>query len=268
MSDKTNKQNRIIDSKKIYTAPEYRKTAFHCPHCNICAHHKWSSPMRYNVSIVLKELRIYLLETYYNQLLDDGLVKSILNDLTRVYEDISYIRDSKLSFCDNCKKYSIWVDQKMVYPHLSTAPLPVTEMSDPVEELYNEARLIFNQSPRGACALLRLAIQFLVKELGEDENNLNKAIGNLVKEGLPKKIQKALDAVRVVGNNAVHPGEIDIKDNPEIARSLFMLVNFICEKMITENKNVDAIYSSLPSEQIKAINKRDNKIMKSNKLKI
>ena len=75
----------------------------------------------------------------------------------------------------------------MIYPHSSTAPLPIDEMPENVKELFNEARAVLNQSPRGACALLRLAIQYIVKELGEDEKNLNKAIGSLVEKGLPKK---------------------------------------------------------------------------------
>jgi hypothetical protein len=43
----------------------------------------------------------------------------------------------------------------------------------------------------------------------------------LVKNGaISEKIQQALDAVRVVVNNAVHPGELEIRDNQEIVLSL------------------------------------------------
>ena len=216
--------NSNAKANQKYTTPEYRKTAFHCSHCNVYAHQNWAS----------------------------------------IHNESNWMKEFSSSFCYHCKKYSIWNNRKMVYPHLSTAPLPVAEMPKLVKKLYKEARAISNQSPRGACALLRLAIQFLVKELGENEEHLNTAIGNLVKKGLPKRIQQSLDAVRVIGNNAVHPGEIDIKDNPEIANSLFMLVNFISEKMITEDKKVDAIYSSLPKNKIEAINKRDSR-MNSNK---
>lgn len=252
-------KNKKANSNKNYTTPEYEKTAFHCPHCNICSRQEWLSVYIYNIPVVIDELRIFLLEQYHKQFLTEHLVRVILNDLSRIYEHKSHIQNNRLSFCNHCKKYSIWVNQKMVYPHLSTAPLPTAEMPESVQELYNEARAISNQSPRGACALLRLAIEFLVKELGEDKSDLNTAIGNLVKKGLPEKIQQSLDAVRVIGNNAVHPGEINIKDNPEIAGSLFMLVNFISEKMITEDKAVDAIYSSLPKSKIEAINKRDSR---------
>ena len=198
-----------------------------------------------------------------NRLTIDNFIGRALRDLSTIYDELYRIVDSKFAFCDHCKKYSVWVKEKMVYPYFSTAPLPVTEMPESIKEVYNEARSILNQSPRGACALLRLAIQFLVRELEGDKKHLNTAIGNLVKKGLPGKIQKSLDAVRVIGNNAVHPGVIDIKDNPRIASSLFMLVNFICEKMITEDKKVDAIYNALPPGTIQAINNRDNRADKN-----
>ena len=96
-------------------------------------------------------------------------------------------------------------------------------------------------------------------ELGESGNNLDTAIGNLVKQGLPTRIQKALDGVRVIGNNAVHPGQIDVEDNPEIALSLFTLVNLIVENMITRMKKVDELYTLLPDAMKEHIEKRDTR---------
>ncbi|MDE0092558.1 MAG: DUF4145 domain-containing protein, partial [Oligoflexia bacterium] len=215
----------------------------------VYAKQNWYAISRYDLENFQKETEYFLRHNGVDYI--DGF-------LSKMYTEF-YVGNGHLSFCSHCKKCSIWVNRQMVYPHLSTAPLPIVEMPESVRELYNEARFIASQSPRGACALLRLAIQLLIKELGENDSNLNKAIGNLVKKGLPETIQKALDSVRVVGNNAVHPGEIDIKDDPQIANSLFMLLNFISEKMITENNKVDAIYNSLPKKKLQAINERDNR---------
>ena len=66
-----------------------------------------------------------------------------------------------------------------------------------------------------------------------------------------------MDAVRVIGNNAVHPGEIDLKDDRETATALFELLNMIVEVMITQPKKVDQIYDKIPQGAKEAIEKRD-----------
>ena len=132
-------------------------------------------------------------------------------------------------------------------------------MPEDVKEDYEEARLVVEVSPRSAAALLRLALQKLMRHLGESGENLNDDIANLVKKGLPEKIQKALDALRVIGNNAVHPGELDLRDDKETALALFELLNMIVEVMITQPKKVNEIYDKLPKGAKEAIKKRDNK---------
>jgi hypothetical protein len=51
--------------------------------------------------------------------------------------------------------------------------------------------------------------------------DITKDIGSFVKKGLSPKIQKALDIVRVVGNESVPPGQIDLNDNPATTTKLF-----------------------------------------------
>ena len=70
-------------------------------------------------------------------------------------------------------------------------------------------------------------------------------------------IQQSLDIVRVVGNNAVHPGELDIKDDQPTAMKLFELVNLIAQSMITQPKEIKAVYESLPDGARQQIEKRD-----------
>jgi hypothetical protein len=71
-------------------------------------------------------------------------------------------------------------------------------------------------------------------------------------------VQQALDYCRVVGNNSVHPGEINLNDTPEIANSLFEMVNFIVEDRIARPKQVQALYGQLPQAARDAIEKRDS----------
>ena len=137
--------------------------------------------------------------------------------------------------------------------------MPNVDIPPDIKKDYEEARRIINRSPRGAAALLRLCIQKLCAHLGESGNNINDDISALVKKGLNPRIQKSLDIVRVIGNEAVHPGTIDLRDNPEIAVHLCKLINVIAEAMITQPKEIDTLYETLPPDKRAQIDRRDGK---------
>ena len=106
--------------------------------------------------------------------------------------------------------------------------------------------------------MLRLGIQKLMVHLGEKGKNINDDIASLVLKGLDTRIQKALDVVRVVGNSAVHPGQIDLNDDKTIAAKLFGLVNVIVESQITQAKHIEEMYDTVVPDTVKAqIDKRD-----------
>lgn len=147
----------------------------------------------------------------------------------------------------------------MVYPAASTAPLPAEDMPQGVKVGFEDARNIVNASPRAASALLRLALEKLITvELDVKGKDLNDAIRKLVQQGLPEQVQKALDAVRVIGNEAIHPGQIDLSDDVETATALFDLLNWITDDLITKPRKIDEIYESLPQSKKEAIEKRDS----------
>jgi hypothetical protein len=147
---------------------------------------------------------------------------------------------------------------KCIFRHnTGDIPAPNPDLPDEIKTDYQEAKAIVSKSARGAAALLRLAIQKLCKELGEPGKNINDDIASLVRKGLPIRIQQALDIVRVIGNEAVHPGQMDVSDNPAIAVSLFRLVNLIAQHMISEPKAIAELYSSLPPDKLKGIKDRD-----------
>ncbi len=163
-----------------------------------------------------------------------------------------------MAYCSHCKQYSLWLNEKMIYPESTGIQPPNIDLGEDIKEDYLEASSIVNKSPRGAVALLRLSIQKLCKQLGEDGKNINNDIASLVKKGLPPTVQQALDIVRVVGNDAVHPGQIDLKDNQEIANKLFDLINIIANVMITQPKEISALYETLPDGKKDAITTRDS----------
>jgi Domain of unknown function (DUF4145) len=166
-------------------------------------------------------------------------------------------KEFTLSRCNSCGEPTIWHGESMIYPLHSTAEQPSDDLPADVMADFEEARLVANFSPRGAAALLRLALQKLCVHLGESGTNINADIASLVAKGLPVRVQQALDSVRVIGNESVHPGTLDLKDDQETVLKLFRLVNFVAHKLITEPKDIDELYGSLPPDKLAGIAKRD-----------
>lgn len=229
--------------------PEYQKSAFNCPFCGAFAQQVW-----------------YV-----------GSRKAAAGH----YHNLSNI---EVSSCEHCHRDTLWyvpepsplprhivadrpklakvmaeaAAARMIWPATSLGPMPAADLPKEVKSDFVEARGIVAASPRGAAALLRLCVQKLCIELGESGKNLNDDIGALVAKGLPEKIQQSLDTVRVVGNNSVHPGELDHLDDLDIALQLFELVNLIAEVMITQPKRVEAMYERVMSPgQKEQVEKRD-----------
>ena len=160
------------------------------------------------------------------------------------------------SKCVSCLKTSIWLKRKMIYPTTSSLPRPNKDLDEEIKTLYQEARCVYPISPRAAAALLRLCVEKLCTQIGVS-GPLNEQIKNLVEKGVPIQIQQALDYCRVIGNHAVHPGKIDIEDEPNRVTPLFNLINDIAQEMITKPKEINEKYASLPLDEKSKIEKRD-----------
>ena len=250
------------------------KTAFCCPHCNAYSSQDWAHTY---LRFMPQDNRLPIIpsaskrDEFEN---DRTIEKEVRDMLVRWVEQMVkgkpfveeqdqgvYLRNTlqnvHTSQCYNCNEFAIWVNDKLVYPNIKADIAPNPDLPEHIIVLFEEAREIVKYSPKGAAALLRLAIQHLCKELGESGKDINRDIASLVSKGLNPLVQKALDVVRVVGNEAVHPGTIDLDDNREIAHQLFGLLNLITEQMITHPKHVNALYSSLPEGKLAGIAQRD-----------
>lgn len=165
-----------------------------------------------------------------------------------------------MSLCEACGRESVYIGPQLAFPAESDAPQPAADLPSDLVDDFEEARAILPRSPRGSAALLRLVIQKLLPHLGATKKGIDAAIGELVGAGtIRTPIQKALDTVRVIGNESIHPGEMDLKDDRETALALFRIINLIVETAITEPKRLDALYASLPQSKLDGIAKRDAK---------
>lgn len=103
-------------------------------------------------------------------------------------------------------------------------------------------------------------VKKLCKHLGEENNNLFWAIGELFENGLPREIQQMLDIVRITGNESVHLRELDNRDNQETVQPLFTLINWIIEDRITRPNSIQENYGSISADKRKAIDEREEKL--------
>ena len=235
-----------------YVAPTTVETAFNCPHCGSLTTQAWFELFAKErvganllpIIIDQEELGDWKFENVEN--LDER--KELVDWAKRLAQGVPFLERAdndewanltlwnvSAAKCFNCKEFSIWLHGRMLYPTQGTAPEANPDMPVEIRQDYEEASSILDRSPRGAAALIRLAIQKLCKSLGQPGQNLNADIGALVKAGLSIRVQQALDAVRVIGNNAVHPGQLDLRDDRATAETLFKLLNIIVEKMISDD---------------------------------
>jgi hypothetical protein len=263
------------DTRGKYVAPAISETAFNCPHCGALAKQFWFTVHADAIQKDGVPLRIDpgRLDDMTLDHIEDRDERERLKEWARKvakgqpfmepenkYRDYD-LQNVSISRCFNCNEIAIWIHNSLAWPSVGTAALPNVDLPVDVKLDYEEASTILNLSPRGAAALLRLAIQKLCKELGEKGRNIDDDIAALVKKGLDVRVQQALDVVRVIGNQAVHPGQIDLRDDRATAEKLFGLVNLIAEIMITQPKHIAAMFDGLPEGARKAIERRDNKAL-------
>lgn len=238
----------IIFTKKLLSG----KTAlsFVCPQCGTKTSNTFTAYKGFNTNPVENKRQELLT-------LGKGLALN-RNELNKAFRSFLVV-----STCQTCDKSSVWLEtthsETLLYPRVTAnIASPSKDMPKEVAEVYKEASKIMQDSPRAAAALLRLATQQLVDDLVPGKQSLDVKIGSLVKKGLDKQVSNALDSLRVFGNNAVHPGEINIDDSPEIASALFEALNLIVDRMITVKRKIDGLYSKIPDSQKEHITHRDS----------
>ena len=122
----------------------------------------------------------------------------------------------------------------MIFPKGPGRPPAPSEVPAGIAADFNEACLVFADSPKASAALSRRCLEQLLHERNvSTKDNLSEAIDDALATHLPAHIKENLDAVRNVGNFAAHPqksvssGEIldvelsEAEWNLEVLESLF-----------------------------------------------
>jgi hypothetical protein len=240
-----------------HVSPAIDRLAFNCPHCDALARQFWFSvhadPLKSDEKPVLataetiKTLAVgNVEEAEHDRKLKWAEQMASGRPFLEVRREFRNrdVQNVSISYCFNCNQMCLWVYDQLVWP---TRPTPEPELDAVPNERreHEEASEILEASPRCAAALLRLTIEKLCKELGVSGESLKDDIPIFVRQHVDARVQKALDAARMIESNAMHPGQIGLEDDRATAESLSGLVNLICEKMIMEPTHLQALYTRL-----------------------
>lgn len=210
----------------VFTAPAFRENAFTCLHCETFSLMVWS-------------------DLYVHENFQFGLCNIVR------------------CRCMQCTEISIWKFDPdsgtgaLAFPSRVSAPDASLDLPSDCLVDFEEAREICSRSPRGAAALLRLCLQKLLRHIGGKGENIDSDIKTLVAAGLDLHVQQALDVIRVTGNNAVHPLEMNLEDDQDSVLVLFEMINFIVEERISRPLKTQNRFANLPEKARLAIEKRD-----------
>lgn len=238
--------------KEKYVAPEFGLEAFNCAVCGAFSHQRWHAIGEESLN---NSYYVNKFEADTLNFIKQGLVKQYAN-----HTKVKYILS--LSRCYHCQEVSIWVGSNLVYPNATTVGSPNFDMPGDIQALYNEARSIANLSSKSAAALLRLALEKLLIHVGAKIGSIDVMIQDLISKEVISasgSVRKALDSLRLIGNAGVHPTGINLDEDPKAALALFKVINFVVEKLITEEKEMEEIYALVPEDKRKSLDSRRSK---------
>src|SRR6516165_7986757 len=143
-----------------------------------------------------------------------GLLRLVRGDEVRIYLHREFrnrdVQNVSISYCFHCNQMCLWVYDQLVWPRRAGDPEPKLHAPPNVRRECEEATQTLEASPRGAAALLRLTIEKLCKELGVSGESAKDDIAFFVREDVDARVQKVLDAARIIESNAVPPGQIGL----------------------------------------------------------
>jgi Domain of unknown function (DUF4145) len=226
--------------------PQLGTESFSCPHCNVVAHQDWFSlflkPENANdVDVLTPEtVTVHTLVQGKNEWNDikeiDELVERLKkNEVTYVYQKHSQSVKAKManlhvSGCHSCNGFALWMGDRLVFPY------NVEKTPDLIQEDFEEAAAILDESPRGATALLRVCIQKLVPLLKQEGKSLNDYISSLVCKGLEVEIKQAMEVLQVLRNEPGQPTRLETQEDKEMALRFFDSLKVILERRMLRDE--------------------------------
>ena len=112
-------------------------------------------------------------------------------------------------------------------------------MTNEQKQLFNEAKDIFDKSPKAAGALLRCVIERILRDKFQEKHSQS-LLGTILKEKnvqneLGHEIIQLCETCKLIGNDAAHSSLIIYEDeSKQEVELLFELINAIAEELLSK----------------------------------
>lgn len=241
-----------------YEAPVFQKMSFVCPRCGVLAKQEWYK-LLYDPDDALNkvsETLRYLLQQDSNPIFSDADRERLLSSALKLLRQAFKVPKEKgrelwIALCQYCGSFSLWLGERMLYPQTGEAPPPHPDMPPAIRELYEEARGVLPASPRASAALLRVALEGLLEEAGNEKGSLADRLKRAHEEGkLTTQTYKLAGVLRLAGNAAAHYElwKIDPsqgQEDREMILALFEFLNEVTEELIAKPKRLEEMEQKL-----------------------
>ncbi len=258
-------------NKLEYSIPKYNKSEFTCDHCHKLTFHYcyiWSllaDECHYPFDLIKYDEYNFNVNWFNNVIVESsspvtlGIGKSL--DSTSHPLSKKIIKDKgecRIQFvtriCSKCAHNTyfevinprIIKDEEykpqatQIYPRTSTIELfPNEDMSEEEKQLFNEAKDIFDISPKAAGALLRSVIERILRDKFQEKYSKS-FLGEIlskpeVKNALSNEIIQLCETCKLIGNDASHSSLIIYEDESRAqVELLFELINEIAEELLSK----------------------------------
>lgn len=213
--------------------PARDKSAFDCPRCGAYANQDWS----------------VLTRKHFSDPFDDSAV------------EYGVWRTAQ---CARCKEWSVWRDDRLMFPVAGLAPLPHPNMPPEAKLLYEEAREVVGISRRAGTALARAALERLLRTLDPGAGNIVLAarIERIIPR-VPESLGQMLTVIRIAGNASLHvndePDDVMVlvldPGETEVVELIFEAINDLVEAQIAKPNKVASLYSKIPESLREKVDK-------------
>ncbi len=259
--------------KNDYVKPKYNALEFTCCKCNkFCLHESISFEI--STSTKVWSSHNHDLFDYQNKyiwenkdsIVVDGKKPLIKNTIQKTYDALYDQSISNLlvvtRICSKCGNRCYWeiitkykpgikekdsrnlddyeTEEKIIYPNIPLIDIdPNEDLTNEQKQLFNEAKDIFDKSPKAAGALLRCVIERILRDKFQGklgQSLLGKILNDEeVKKELGGELIEMCNACKLIGNDAAHSSLIIYEDeSKQEVELLFELINAIAEELLSK----------------------------------